>query len=44
MKWKNYAREFRVCDDLIDRIQVTAADIAPGQVLGSMWRHCEACD
>jgi len=37
--------EVRVCDDLINRIQFTGADIAPRQlffVRGSIWRHCEA--
>jgi len=32
MKEKVYATEVRVCDDVINRIQVTAADIVPGQM------------
>jgi hypothetical protein len=31
MKVKVFATEVRVCVDLINRIQVTAADIVPGQ-------------
>jgi hypothetical protein len=35
MKEIVYATEVRVCDDLINRIQVTAADIVSGQLLSS---------
>jgi hypothetical protein len=41
-----YAKEIRVCDDMINRIQVTAVDILPGKqffVRGLIWRDCEAC-
>jgi hypothetical protein len=46
--WKEHVcvTEVPVGDDLINRIQVTAADTVPGQlffVRGSIWRHCEAC-
>jgi hypothetical protein len=46
MNDKVYATEVRVSDDLINRIQLTAADIVPGQILfvrASTWRYCEAC-
>jgi len=32
MKEKTYATDVRVCEDLINRIQVTAAYIVPGQI------------
>jgi hypothetical protein len=38
-----YATEVWVCEYLINRIRMSAADIVACLVRGSVWRHCEAC-
>jgi hypothetical protein len=46
VKKNYYATEVRVCDNLINRFQVTVSEDVPGQlffVRGSFWRNCEAC-
>jgi hypothetical protein len=43
-KEKVYVAEVRICDDLINRIQVTAVDITGGQFfVRDSRRQCEAC-